>query len=149
MNMNTRANISLFYITDFWFPKIGGMERSIDNLCSTIPESFDVNVITKQDDLKHDFNFPYKVIKLHANNNDGYYQNALKIISSALTPKIVHIFGFSFFWPEAQANFIEKTALLPNTSIIIKVPTSGDANKYLLHTHKKIIDKINCYIAFQ
>lgn len=145
--MNTKSNISIFCITDFWFPKIGGMERSIDNLCSTIPESFDVNVITKQDDLKNGFNFPYKVIKLHANNNDGYYQNALKIISSTLTPKIVHIFGFSFFWPEAQANFIEKISLLPNASIIIKVPTSGDASKYLLHTHKKIIDKINCYIA--
>lgn len=137
----------LFCISDFWFPKFGGMERSIDNLCRGLPADFEPCVLTPDRGGEAGTSFGYEVLRLKTVPALGYYAEALREIRAAPVPRIVHVFGFSYFWPEPQARFVQEAAGLPETSVLVKVPTQGDAQRYLESTHAGIIGAVSRFIA--
>src|SRR5262245_1805894 len=96
---------TVFCVTDFWFPKRGGTERSVENLCRTLPREFGVQVLTSRTTSDESECFPFRVHELPADERAGYYPAALDLISACSGPRIIHLTAFSFFWPEAQVDF--------------------------------------------
>ena len=138
---------SVFGVTDYWFPKIGGMERSIENLCLCLCGDFKVALLTGGEPGEDASTFPFQVSTLPIEGDAGYYGAALKRIRAAIGPRIVHLFGFSYRWPHAQAELVRRLARLPDTAIVVKTPTSGDARRYLSTSHAATAGSIHCYIA--
>ena len=142
-----RRRTPVFCISDFWFPKFGGMERSIDNLCRGLPRTLEPRVLTPDPGGEAVTGFGYDVLRLRSVAKRGYYDEALRRIRAARPPRIVHIFGFSYYWPGPQASFVAQAAALPGTFVIIKVPTQGDACRYLESTHADTIGVVSRFIA--
>lgn len=143
---NPGAPIPVFCVTDFWFPKFGGMERSIDNLCRGLPPDFQPRICTPQPGGGPP-DCPYPVSRFRADPVAGYYGGVLAEIERAPAPRIVHVFGFSFRWPEAQARFIRAAAAVAGTAVVMKVPTQGDARNYLTTTHAGIAGSVDRFVA--
>ncbi len=139
--------MNVFYITDFWFPKIGGMERSIDNLCSTLPPPFTAELLTCHAPAGDNGRFGYPVVRLPATDREGYYSAAAERIVRAEAPRVVHVFGFSYFWPAAQARFLAAAAVMPDTLVLLKIPTHGDASRSLRDTHAGLQRIVHRFVA--
>ena len=142
-----RRRTPVFCISDFWFPKFGGMERSIDNLCRGLPRAFEPQVFTPDVGGEAAASFGYNVVRLPSVPSRGYYDEALLRIRAAPRPRIVHVFGFSYSWPGPQARFVAAAAALPDTFLVVKVPTQGDARRYLESTHAGIVGVVSRFVA--
>jgi glycosyltransferase involved in cell wall biosynthesis len=134
-------------ITDFWLPKFGGMERSIENLCRELPTDCGATVLTEGSSAQQRNEMPFHVERLCANGKEGYFRRALRWIGESRSPRVLHIFGFSYYWPEAQAQFIESCRHLRDTAIVMKVPTLGDASRYIKTTHAMVARSVDRFIA--
>src|SRR5438876_974531 len=103
---------TVFCVTDFWFPKLGGMERSIENLCRSLPPAFDVHVLTRRVPEEGGDDFPFPVLAFPVQARHGFYPEALAWIQAVRGPRVVHVFGFSYLWPETQVEFLQRVAVL-------------------------------------
>lgn len=138
---------SVICISDFWYPKFGGMERSIENLCRELPGECEVQVLTQSSGSDAGPAFPFRVRAFPSDADHGYYAHALDWIRASRAPRVVHVFGFSFQWPRAQAAFLEACAALEATSVVMKVPTLGDASRYLGSSHAATARHVNRFVA--
>jgi glycosyltransferase involved in cell wall biosynthesis len=146
----TGSALPLFLVTDFWFPKLGGMEQSLVNLCRYLPPSIQPTLLTGQrapDGVRETDYFVHPVLRLAPDPDNGYYQQAFEWIARSPSPRVVHVFGFSYHWPEAQARFLHQVSRLPGTRLVMKVPTLGDARRSLSTTHQGVQAAVHCFIA--
>jgi glycosyltransferase involved in cell wall biosynthesis len=134
---------TIFFITDFWFPKIGGMERSIQYLSQPLLGDYNLNLLTCGPRFSQNHLCGLNITKLPNHNGKSYYNEVYNYLAKLVTPCICHFFGFSFKWPGDQADLIRNIKEQFRYPVVLKIPTSGDVSKYLdqefLHC-KKYID---------
>lgn len=146
-NIAGSHRLPVLCVSDFWFPKIGGMERSIDNLCSTLPRQFAPRVLTRMASSPDESGAAYPVEYLPTAGPEGYYLSAWERICRSPAPRLVHVFAFSYFWPKAQRRFLAAATALDGTAVWLKVPTQGDARRSLTTTHAGIQHQVDRFVA--
>ncbi|MFO0868617.1 MAG: glycosyltransferase family 4 protein [Pirellulales bacterium] len=72
---------------------------------------------------------------------------ALDYLADTPAPRIVHMFGFSFAALQAQGEFLRVGAGLPQTQIVFKVPTTGDARRYLPALPEEGVSAVAAFVA--
>jgi len=148
MESQQKSKIKLFFISDNWFPDIGGLENSILLLAKNISIYYDIEILTSSDKQGHAFDSGVKVITFQIEKS-GYYQalfNYIKKEKRIRKDIIVHFFGTSYFWPKEQVNLIHKIKL-QSIPVILKIPTLGHGKKYLSKHFNTSLQLIDTYIA--
>jgi glycosyltransferase involved in cell wall biosynthesis len=128
----------IYFITDYWYPKIGGLENSINYLLKPLSRYFAIEIHTYSDKYVEERHNGIKVIRF-ANKKCTYYPAVFEYIKSKNYDAICHFFGFSYQWPKEQSILIQKIKTELNIPIVFKIPTSNDANDYIneFYTDKK------------
>lgn len=147
--MGRRVATPILFITDFWFPHVGGLERSIQYLSNALADKFHIEILTYQqstdppnpDCRATELRFPCTAA-------DGYYDAVLEHINAVGSERaLVQLFGFSFRWPAPHAKFIARLKNETGASVIMKIPTSGDARRYISTHHQSVKHAIDLYIV--
>ncbi|WP_291124901.1 glycosyltransferase [Flavobacterium sp. UBA6031] len=144
--MDNGDKLTVLCITDWWFPKIGGLERSIEYLCNELINYCDIEVITKASNTSNmKFNFPVK--QFTPDEFGNYYDELFEyIIKKDYSKTIIHFFGFSFNAPQAHADLIRKVSQNGFRSVL-KIPTSGDVDKNIKNHYRHVKDNVDFYLS--
>ncbi len=137
----------IYFLTDYWLPKLGGMERSIQYLSAGLSKTNSVYLITGAAQDSRESYAGMTVIRFAANQHTSYYPSALSFIAQQGGEQIAHVFGFSFQWPEQQAQLLVELKESCHLPILFKIPTSGDVTKYLNHEFRAAKHHIDQFIT--
>jgi len=137
----------VFFLSDFWYPRLGGLERSIHYLLDALHPKIEVELITTGRPSGPEVPLA-RVRRFPSTSTRSFYSAAFDSIACDAGPRpLVHIFGFSFSWPEQHAALIIKLARELDARIILKVPTLGDADRSLKSEYRGARDHIAAFIA--
>jgi len=147
--MNPIKKIKLFYLSDNWYPSIGGLENSIHLLSSNLKNYFTVEILTHEGKQPFVFENDIQVLCFNFDKTGSYYDNVFNYIREQKQDYciILHIFGLSYFWTELQSKFISRIKTELNIPILLKIPTSGHVTSYLENDFKISKFHIDKFIA--
>lgn len=139
----------IIFVSDNWYPNIGGLETSIKTLAKSIASQFNVTILTRAGKDTTPFSELVHIESLPTDPVLGYYGAAARIIESSALDRqvIVHLFGYSFFWPEQQAIFVENIKRKVGCPILLKSPSLGHSSKYLGNESKALLNSVDIFIA--
>jgi glycosyltransferase involved in cell wall biosynthesis len=141
-------NCKIFFVTENWWPAVGGLETSTDLLARSLSKRHDVQVLTR---YGREAGSPYgaiKVLCLPTSSSSGYFNEALSVIGAAKRPNIiVHVLGYSYYWPEAQASFIRSVRQELQSPVVFKVPSLGHSKRYLSGPSSDLKETVNVFVA--
>jgi glycosyltransferase involved in cell wall biosynthesis len=89
----------------------------------------------------------FECSRLEIEPGQGYYRAATEIVCKSPPPRIVHIFGFSSWWPEPQTEFMLEVGSLPQTGLLLKAPTLGDVTRFFSGRRCRALESIGVFIA--
>jgi glycosyltransferase involved in cell wall biosynthesis len=136
-------------VSDFWFPKIGGMERSIENLVTELEPTHRPTLLTGAvpwDPALSARDRP-SVLRL-GSPGCCYYPDALAVVRAlGNDPVVVHLFGISYHWPDRQAELIEDLVRRSNVRIVLKLPTLGDLSATPTDLLRRLLRGVHTFVA--
>jgi glycosyltransferase involved in cell wall biosynthesis len=138
---------TIFFISDYWLPKIGGMERSIQYLSQPLLGDFIINLLTCGPQFSQNHLCGMNITKFKNPNGQTYYPDVYEYLASRETPCICHFFGFSFKWPRQQADLIRNIKRHQGYPVVFKIPASGDVSRYLDEEFLHCKNEIDCFVT--
>lgn len=144
-HIERRRNV--VFVTDYWYPRIGGLESSIKYLLGALEKDVVVDLFTTGPSVTSETT-PAQVWRFPSTKQNSYYDKVFQsIVEMGRAYPIVHIFGFSFLWPDEHAELIRRLVTELGARIILKVPTSGDATRILAGEFRSVKNLVTAYIA--
>ncbi|MFO0646039.1 MAG: glycosyltransferase [Polyangiales bacterium] len=141
------AERTIYFVTDWWLPKIGGLERSIEYLSHELSSRFHLELLTGGSSTRADDEGALAVVRLPGDEAGAHHAAVVeRVLRSPGARPIVHLFGFSFRWPREHAAMIDALKR-GGASIVLKVPTTGDATRHLRDAHAHVTDRIDRFVA--
>lgn len=135
------------FLTDYWYPSIGGLERSIYYLLGALQNDVEVDLFTTDQPVAQETTRA-RVWRFPSTKQNDYYDDVFKaIVEKGRKQPIVHMFGFSYNWPEAHANLVMRLVTELDARIVLKVPTLGDAAASLRSDFEPVKNLVSAYIA--
>ena len=139
----------VFFLTDLWLPRIGGLERSIEYLANELSGRIELCLLVPGEPHPEDARAGAPVVRVPLHDGRPWYSDAIRLIEKRCGdgPIIAHFFGFSFRWPVAQARAIRELREKYGASLVLKVPTLGDPTRSLPTTHAGLQNVVNAWIS--
>jgi glycosyltransferase involved in cell wall biosynthesis len=139
----------VFFLTDLWLPRLGGLERSIEYLVTALSDRADVQILAPGPPHEVDGSVPVPVVRFPADNCEAWYVKAMRHIEAHRDhrPIVTHFFGFSSAWPQAQAAAIRHAKRRLGAGVVLKVPTLGDPSRCLSGVHTGLQAVVDGWIA--
>jgi glycosyltransferase involved in cell wall biosynthesis len=130
--MNTGRATRVYVLSDNWLPSIGGLENHTVALTDRLSADVSVEILTSEANTGEHQN-PAVSVRRFPVGRAGYYDGVRDHLLQARRqgPFVLHVMGFSYFWPEAQARLIQEVAHRTRCPIVLKIPTSGHALRYI------------------
>jgi radical SAM protein with 4Fe4S-binding SPASM domain len=136
------------FVTDWWAPKIGGLERSLEYLSGTLARrGLDISIMTTGEAGSECPSEDVPVLRFRSTAERSYYADVAAALRQRTGPLVVHFLGFSFFWPREQMALMSELAARPQVRMVLKVPTLGDATRELRGTFEGAQHLVSVYIA--
>ncbi|CAM5672990.1 D-inositol-3-phosphate glycosyltransferase [Streptomyces avidinii] len=131
--MTTGTGTRVYVLGDNWLPGVGGLENHTAALADRLSATSPVEILTSESNTADHANPAVPVRRFPVVGDAGYYEGVRKHLLAARGqgPFVLHVMGFSYFWPEAQARLVEEVAHRTGCPVVLKVPTSGHARRYL------------------
>lgn len=147
--MTTGSGTRVYVLGDNWLPGVGGLENHTAALTDRLSATVPVEILTSESNTEDHGNPAVPVRRFPVAGDAGYYEGVRDHLLAARGqgPFVLHVMGFSYFWPEAQARLVQEVAHRTGCPVVLKVPTSGHAQRYLTAEFSAARASISAFIC--
>ncbi|NWF25739.1 glycosyltransferase family 4 protein [Streptomyces sp. PKU-EA00015] len=147
--MSTGSGTRVYVLGDNWLPGVGGLENHTAALTDRLSATVPVEILTSESNTEDHGNPAVPVRRFPVVGDAGYYEGVREHLLAAREqgPFVLHVMGFSYFWPEAQARLVQEVAHRTGCPVVLKVPTSGHALRYLTAEFRAARASVSAFVC--
>jgi len=122
--------MKVFFITDYFWPSIGGLENSTAYLAEHLHRSIPVEVFTMTENPGKEMKAGFKIKRFGSYGNRAYEEMA-KHVEEKAGPFALAVMGFSERWTRELLEFMQDLKRRFNCKILFKIPSVDSFSNFI------------------